>query len=69
VTFPEPPPAVLPELSTTAAAAAWALLCRMDARDVAAACGLAPYWGFDTNRDGAGKHRPVLRPAQFEKET
>ena len=52
------------------AAAAWALLCRKDARDLAEAVGLAPYWGFDTNRDGGGKRggrpRAVLRPAQFD---
>ena len=67
--FPAPPDAVLPELAATDAADAWALLCRMGALDCAEAVGLAPYWGFDTNRDGGGKHRPVLRAAQFEKET
>ena len=66
--FPAPPDAVLPEMAATDAAAAWALFCRMGARDVAEAVGLVPYWGFDTNRDG-GNHRPVLRPAQFERGT
>jgi len=66
---PAPPDAVIPELAATDAAAAMALLSRMDARDCAEAVGLAPYWGFDTNRDGGGKPRPVLRPAQFERGT
>jgi len=56
--FPAPPDAVLPELAATDAAAAWALFCRMGARDcadpaaVAALLADAEAWA-----------------AQFEKET
>lgn len=68
--FPMVPPGEL-ALRAEQAADAWKLLCRLDARDCAEAVGLAPYWGKDTSDASGdrGARRPVLRDAQFEKET